>query len=81
MFSKYRTTNKKMMTRSKTAANVAKAIAKAETENVAKAETENVAKAAKAIANEPKEEVVESKMDNDKTIVYPSMFDRWREPL
>lgn len=69
MFSKYRTTNKKMMTRSKTAANAAKA------ENVAKA-----AKAAKAIANEPKEEVVESKMDNDKTIVYPSMFDRWREP-
>lgn len=62
MFSKYRTTNKKMMTRSKTAA-----------------------KAAKAIANEPKEEVVvaiavESNMDNDKTIVYPSMFDRWREP-
>lgn len=62
MFFKYRTTNKKMMTRSKTAA---------------KAETENVAK---AIANEPKEEVVESNMDNDKTIVYPSMFDRWREP-
>lgn len=60
MFSKYRTTNKKMMTRSKTAAN---------------AETE------KAIANEPKEEVVKSNMDNDKTIVYPSMFDRWKEHL
>jgi hypothetical protein len=60
----------KMMTRSKTAANAAnanKAIAKTETEN--------------AIVNEPKEEVVESNMDNDKTVVYPSMFDRWREPL
>ena len=65
----------KMMTRSKTAANDAnanKAIAKAETE------TEN---AAKAIANEPKEtEAVASNMD-DKTVVYPSMFDRWKEPL
>lgn len=70
MFSKYRTTNKKMMTRSKTAAN--KAIAKAETE------TENVAK---AIANEPKDaEAIASNMD-DNTVVYPSMFDRWREPL
>jgi hypothetical protein len=63
----------KMMTRSKTAANAAnanKAIAKAETEN-----------AAKAIANEPKEtEAVASNMD-DKTVVYPSMFDRWKEPL
>ena len=47
--------------------------------------SKTAAKAAKAIANEPKEEVVvaiavESNMDNDKTIVYPSMFDRWREP-
>jgi hypothetical protein len=41
----------------------------------ANAETE------KAIANEPKEEVVKSNMDNDKTIVYPSMFDRWKEHL
>jgi hypothetical protein len=42
------------------------------------------AKTAKAIVNEPKEAeavAVESNMDNDKTIVYPSMFDRWREPL
>ncbi len=43
----------------------------------------NAAKTEKAIANEPKEAeavVVESNMD-DKTVVYPSMFDRWREPL
>jgi len=64
VFSKYRTTNKKMMTRSKTA---------------------NANNANKAIANEPKEEAVaavavESNMDDDKTVVYPSMFDRWREP-
>jgi archaellum component FlaG (FlaF/FlaG flagellin family) len=39
------------------------------------------ANANKAIANEPKEtEAVASNMD-DKTVVYPSMFDRWREPL
>jgi hypothetical protein len=58
-----------MMTRSKTA-NAANAA------NAAKA----IANAAKAIANEPKEtEAVESNMD-DKTVVYPSMFDRWREP-
>ncbi len=47
----------------------------------------NAAKTEKAIVNEPKEAeavaaiAVESNMDNDKTIVYPSMFDRWREPL
>jgi len=57
----------KMMTRSKTAA-----------------KTANAAKTEKAIVNEPKEAeavAVESNMDNDKTVVYPSMFDRWREPL
>lgn len=60
----------KMMTRSKTAAKTAK--------------TANAAKTEKAIVNEPKEAeavAVESNMDNDKTVVYPSMFDRWREPL
>lgn len=44
----------------------------------------NAAKTEKAIVNEPKEAeavAVESNMDNDKTVVYPSMFDRWREPL
>ena len=48
-----------------------------------RSKTANAANANKAIANEPKEAeavVVESNMD-DKTIVYPSMFDRWREPL
>jgi len=44
-----------------------------------------IAKNAKteAIVNEPKEAAVavESNMDDDKTVVYPSMFDRWREPL
>jgi hypothetical protein len=57
----------KMMTRSKTAA--------------------NAAKNEKAIVNEPKEAeavaveaAVASNMD-DKTVVYPSMFDRWKEPL
>uniref|UniRef100_A0A6C0LK44 Uncharacterized protein n=1 Tax=viral metagenome TaxID=1070528 RepID=A0A6C0LK44_9ZZZZ len=58
-----------MMTRSKTAANA------------------NAAKNEKAIVNEPKEAeavaveaAVASNMD-DKTVVYPSMFDRWKEPL
>ena len=55
----------KMMTRSKTAA--------------------NAAKNEKAIVNEPKEAeavaAVASNMDNDKTVVYPSMFDRWKEAL
>jgi hypothetical protein len=55
-----------MMTRSKTAANAANA-----NKAIAKAET---------VANEPKEAEVESNM-NDKTVVYPSMFDRWREHL
>ena len=41
----------------------------------------NAVNANKAIANEPKEtEAVASNMD-DKTVVYPSMFDRWKEPL
>ena len=54
-----------MMTRSKTA-------------NVAIAKNVKI----EAIVNEPKEAAVavESNMD-DKTVVYPSMFDRWREPL
>lgn len=43
--------------------------------------SKTAANANKAIANEPKEaEAVASNMD-DKTVVYPSMFDRWREPL
>jgi hypothetical protein len=45
----------------------------------------NAANANKAIAktaNEPKEaEAIASNMDDDKTVVYPSMFDRWKEPL
>ena len=57
----------KMMTRSKTAANAANAA--------------NANKAIANVANEPKEaEAVASNMD-DKTVVYPSMFDRWKEPL
>jgi hypothetical protein len=43
--------------------------------------SKTAANAAKAIVNEPKEaEAVASNMD-DKTVVYPSMFDRWKEPL
>ena len=44
----------------------------------------NAAKTENAIVNEPKEAeavaAVASNMD-DKTVVYPSMFDRWKEAL